>query len=230
MNPFEDFWTASRFSPLHQRRLGERLRDFRPQPPLIDPLVLPGEPHPLPRPKDRLQRLFRNRRSTRDFGPDPLSVRQLGTVLGALAEENGRSYPSAGGLHPLRAYAFLHRVDHPLNGRAVRYDAKDHALQDAGPCPDDLPAMLGTTDTPPLTLVLLLADEPTMAKYGQRGGRFGLLEAGAAAQSVCLRLARAKLGGYLLGGVADHEVLTRLGLRDHPVRVATAIACGRMII
>ncbi|WP_053734437.1 nitroreductase family protein [Nocardia sp. NRRL S-836] len=216
---FDDFWAASRFSPLHQRRLGDQLRDFRPRPPLVDPLELPSVPQPLPRPSDRLQRLFRDRRSTREFATTPLSRKELGTVLGALGDA---SFPSAGGLNPLRCYAFV-------GGRAVRYDIARHALQDIRAAPANLPEILGTPDVPPLTIVLVLADAEVFAKYGERAGRFGLVEAGAAAQNICLRLAQQKLGGYLLGGVADNEVLHSLGLpRD--LRVATAIACGHLLI
>lgn len=224
MNPFEDFWAASRFSPLHARRLGER--DFRPEQPLIDPMELPTPPLPLPRPKDRLQKLFRSRRSDRDFKERPVDAKRLGAVLGALTD---RSYPSAGGLYPLQCYGFLRNTTHELNGRTVRYDANRHALQDAGDFPDNLAEVLGTPDAPPVTLVLLLADQATLDKYGQRGGRFGLIEAGAAAQSVCLRLAESRLGGYLLGGVADTEMLGLLGLRGKGIRVATAIACGHPV-
>lgn len=215
---FDDFWAASRFSPLHQRRLGERLRDFRPQPPLIDPLELPTAPQPLPKPKDRLQKLFQARRSTREFAGKPLTDKQLGTVLGALGDN---SYPSAGGLHPLRCYAFH-------NGRAVRYDLRRHALQDIGEAPENLAEILGTPEVPPLAIVLVLSDDEAFEKYGERAGRFGLIEVGAAAQSICLRLAEQKLGGYLLGGVADNEMLHSLGL-PRELRVATAIACGHMI-
>ncbi|MCX2954654.1 nitroreductase family protein [Lentzea sp. NEAU-D7] len=215
---FDDFWAASRYSPLHQRRLGDRLRDFRPQPELIDPLELPAAPLPLPRPNDRLQKLFRARRSTREFSDRPLTDKQLGTVLGALSDN---SCPSAGGLNPLRCYAFVH-------DRAVRYDIRRHALQDIGQAPANLAEILGTPEVPPLTIVLMLMDRDSFEKYGERAGRFGLIEAGAAAQSICLRLAEQKLGGYLLGGVADNEMLHALGLpRD--LRVATAIACGHMI-
>lgn len=215
---FDDFWAASRYSPLHQRRLGDRLRDFRPQPELIDPLELPSAPVPLPRPHDRLQKLFQARRSTREFSGGPLTDKQLGAVLGALSDN---SYPSAGGLNPLRCYAFVH-------GRAVRYDIRRHALQDIGPAPANLAEILGTPEVPPLTIVLVLKDEDTFEKYGERAGRFGLVEAGAAAQNICLRLAEQKLGGYLLGGVADHEMLHALGL-PRELRVATAIACGHKI-
>ena len=215
---FDDFWAASRFSPLHQRRLGERLRDFRPQPPLIDPLELPAAPQPLPKPHDRLQKLFQARRSTREFARKPLTDKQLGTVLGALSDH---SYPSAGGLNPLHCYAFF-------GGRAVRYDIRRHALQDIGPAPADLAEILGTPEVPPLAIVLVLKDDEAFDKYGERAGRFGLIEAGAAAQSICLRLAEQNLGGYLLGGVADNEMLHSLGL-PRELRVATALACGHMI-
>ncbi|MET8757002.1 nitroreductase family protein [Lentzea sp. NPDC004782] len=215
---FDDFWAASRFSPLHQRRLGERWRDFRPEPPLVDPLELPSAPVPLPRPKDRLQKLFQARRSTREFTAEPLTDKQLGSVLGALGDN---SYPSAGGLHPLRCYAFR-------NGRAVRYDIARHALQDIGPAPENLAEILGTPEVPPLAIVLVLSDDEVFEKYGERAGRFGLIEVGAAAQSICLRLAQQNLGGYLLGGVADNEMLHSLGL-PRTLRVATAIACGHMI-
>jgi nitroreductase len=215
---FDDFWAASRYSPLHQRRLGDRLRDFRPQPPLVDPLELPTPPLPLPRPQDRLQKLFRARRSTREFADRPLTDRQLGAVLGALSDN---SCPSAGGLEPLRCYAFT-------NGRALRYDIRRHAVQDIAPAPANLAEILGTEQAPPLTIVLVLADKESFEKYGERAGRFGLIEAGAAAQTICLRLAEQELGGHLLGGVADHEMLHALRLpRD--LRVATAIACGHMI-
>ncbi|HUQ55394.1 nitroreductase family protein [Lentzea sp.] len=215
---FDDFWAASRFSPLHQRRLGDRLREFRPQPPLVDPLELPSAPVPLPRPHDRLQKLFQARKSTREFASKPLTDKQLGTVLGALSDN---SVPSAGGLNPLRCYAFV-------NGRAARYDIRRHALQDIGPAPSNLAEILGTPSTPPLTIVLVLADEESFEKYGERAGRFGLVEAGAAAQTICLRLAQQKLGGYLLGGVADNEMLHSLGL-PRKLRVAAALACGHMI-
>ncbi|SDG32351.1 Nitroreductase [Lentzea fradiae] len=215
---FEEFWAASRFSPLHQRRLGERLRDFRPQPTVIDPLELPSPPVPLPRPQDRLQKLFRARRSIREFTAKPLTDKQLGTVLGALLDN---SCPSAGGLQSLRCYAFV-------GGRAVRYDFHRHALQDIGPAPDNLAEILGTPSAPPLTIVLVLADAELFEKYGERAGRFGLVEAGAAAQTICLRLAEQRLGGHLLGGVADNEMLRALGL-PAGLRVATAIACGHAV-
>ena len=57
----------------------------------MDPPELPSATQPLPRPSDRLQRLFRDRRSTREFASKALSARELGTVFGALGDSSSCS-------------------------------------------------------------------------------------------------------------------------------------------
>jgi hypothetical protein len=131
----------------------------------------------------------------------------------------------------LRCYPLLLNVAHELNGRACRYEPVEHALQDAGPCPPwpELAPLLGAEASgqgPHFVFVFVLADEPLIAKYGMRGGRFGLIEAGAAVQSVSLRLAAERMGGYLLGGAADRGVLDLLGLARQEVRLAAVFAGG----
>jgi SagB-type dehydrogenase family enzyme len=229
--PFDEFWTASRTTALTQRRLGERLREYVPIEDKLDAFELPGRYHGLRRSADRLDTVFRRRRSTREFSSVPLRAKALGRVLTALAvTETGRGYPSAGGLYPLRCYSLLLNVEHELNGRVCRYEPVKHALQDAGPCPSwaELAPVLAaeTTTSPHFVLVFVLADEPLLAKYGPRGGRFGLLETGAAIQSISLRLAADRMGGYLLGGGADQEVLALLGLAHRDVRLAAVLAGG----
>ncbi|QWF77056.1 nitroreductase family protein [Amycolatopsis sp. CA-230715] len=231
-DPFDDFWTASRLTPVTQRRFAERLREYRPEFSGTDPFALPGRYHALRRSADGLDRTFRRRRSSREFREEPLPAKQLGMVLAALADDETRSYPSAGGLYPLRCYPLLLNVRHELGGRVCRYEPSRHAVQDVAPCPSwaELAPMMGASGTdgpgPQLVLAFVLADEPLVAKYGVRGGRFGLIEAGSAVQSVALRLAAERLGGYLLGGAADTPVLDLLGLAGQPVRLAAALAAG----
>ncbi|MGQ0841120.1 nitroreductase family protein [Actinokineospora sp.] len=231
---FERFWTASTLTSLTQRAFADRLGEHRAPPRTADPFVLPGAPHALHRPDDRLQRLFARRRSDRDFAAGPLSARDLGAVLGALAgtRSGGRAYPSAGGLNAVRGYPLLLDVDHALSGRITRYDADRHALQDIAECPKwtDLAPLVGATPdsaAPHLLVVLALADAEQFAKYGERAGRFGLIEAGAAAQTLALRVAERGLAGFLLGGAADRELLGLLGLTTDRVRVAAVLAGGR---
>jgi nitroreductase len=233
-NPFDVFWTASRTTALTQRRLADRLREYHPVETGLDSFELPGRYHALRRSEDRLDQTFRRRRSTREFRSVPLPAKRLGTILTALAATGtGRRYPSAGGVHPLRCYPLLLNVRHELNGHACRYEPAKHALQDVGPCPSwpELAPLLGAEATadsagPHFVFVFILADEPLIAKYGMRGGRFGLIETGAAVQSVSLRLAAERMGGYLLGGAADQPLLDLLGLARLEVRLATVLAGG----
>lgn len=162
-----------------------------------------------------------------------MTARALGVVLDALSAtpDGRRAHPSAGGLNPLRCYPVLLNVRHPLNGRVTRYDPDRHALQAVGPAPrwSELAPLLGAApdeQCPAIAMVFVLADRPVLAKYGQRGGRFGLVEAGAATQNVALRLSRHRLAGYLLGGAVDADVLALIGLLGQPVRLAAVLACG----
>lgn len=232
--PYDDFWTASRLTTLTQRALGARVAAYQAPAGTIDPLELPTPPHPLTRRSDRLARILRNRRSVREFGNKSLRAADLGALLAPLAVDDGRrSYPSAGGLYPLRCYPVLLDVAHPLNGAICRYDHQRHALQRLGSAPpweQFGPVLTARPDSAPPQLVLLfvLTDAEVIAKYGQRGGRFGLIEAGCASQSVAIRLAERGLGGYLLGAGADGEVLRLLGLAHGEARFALAMACGRL--
>lgn len=236
MDDYEQFWTASRLTRLTQRRMTEHLAEYRPPPTVLDPLTLPAAYHPLSRPPAPRRRWYTNRRSRRSFGPRPLARRTLGTVLDTLSAtpDHRRSHPSAGGLNPLRCYPILLNVRHPLNGQVTRYDPDRHALQHVQPAPPwpHLASLLGAAPNEPgpaVALAFVLADQPLLAKYGQRGGRFGLIEAGAATQTVALCLARHRLAGYLLGGAVDTDVLALLGLSGQPVRLASVLLCGHPI-
>lgn len=230
---FDEFWTESALSTLTQRAFAERLAEYRDAPSRLDPFVVPSPPIALHRPKNVLTKLFAKRRSEREFGKGPLRARDLGAVLAALAETGlgKRSYPSAGGLNAVRAYPIVLDADHTLSGRVTRYDPRSHALQDIAACPDwtELAALVGAppgSAPPQLVVVLVLTDVDLFAKYGPRAGRFGLVEAGAAAQSLALAIADRGLAGHLLGGAADRELLALLGLAPNQARVAVTLACG----
>jgi hypothetical protein len=174
----------------------------------------------------------------------------------AALPDGRRPHPSAGGLNALQCGVLLLNARHPLCGRAARYDPLAHALQDAGPCPQwtELAPLLGVAPEPeaapepsaapepelapepaggfsarsrPGAVLVLAIDESVLLdKYGHRAGRFGLVEVGAAVQSVGLRLAADGLAGYLLGGAIDDDVLAVLDLRRKGVRLGAVLACG----
>lgn len=233
MDDYEQFWTASRLTRLTQRHMTERLAEHRPPADTLDPFTLPTEYHALSRPPRLSRRWYANRHSGRSFSKRPMAARTLGVVLDTLSAtpDGRRAHPSAGGLNPLRCYPVLLNVRHPLNGRVTRYDPDRHALQAVGPAPGwpELAPLLGAApdeQSPAIALVFVLADRPVLAKYGQRGGRFGLIEVGAATQNVALCLSRHRLAGYLLGGAVDADVLALVGLLGQPVRLAVVVVCG----
>jgi len=165
------------------------------------------------------------RRGSREFQRSPLPGKRFDSVLTALLLP-GNGYPP-----PLRCYPLLLNVGHDLNGRATRYGPAGHTLRDVGPCPPwpELAPLFGAAPgiaSPHFVLVFILADEPLIAKYGTRGGRYGLIETGAAVRSVLLRLAAERMSGHLLGGTADQPMLDLLGLARLEVRLAAVLAGG----
>jgi SagB-type dehydrogenase family enzyme len=59
--------------------------------------------------------------------------------------------------------------------------------------------------------------ERTTAKYGERGVRYVHLEAGHAAQNVCLQSTALGLANAVIGAFSDSEVKDLLGLQEDEV-------------
>ena len=74
--------------------------------------------------------------------------------------------------------------------------------------------------------MLVAFAERATAKYGERGGRFALIEAGQAAQSVALRLVAEGLVGFALGGLVDDRVKRLLRLEGTDAQIVLGYACG----
>lgn len=231
---FDDFWRASELGPLTVGRFAERLGGFDPARPAVHPWQRTGPEHPLGHPRGRLTSLLRRRRSDRDLGARPLRHGDLSALLGSLARTgHGYGHPSAGDLRAVRASVILWRTDHPLAGRVAQHDPERHTLTDVGPAPDwsDERQALGGLDTatPPAAAVVLFGD-PTaaVAKYGERGGRFLLLEAGAALQSLSLAAAERRLPAYASGGGFDQRLRAVCGhSRTAALPLALLLVGGR---
>lgn len=231
---FDDFWRASELGPLTVGRFAERLGRFDPAPPAVHPWQRTGPAHPLGHPRGRLTSLLRRRRSDRDLGARPLRHGDLSALLGALARtDSGWGHPSAGDLRAVRASVILWRTDHPLAGRVAQHDPERHTLTDVGPAPDwqaEQQALGGLdTTTPPAAAVVLLGDPTAVVeKYGERGGRFLLLEAGSALQSLSLAAAERRLPAYATGGAFDSRLRAVCGhARTGALPLAVLLLGGR---
>jgi SagB-type dehydrogenase family enzyme len=188
------------------------------------------EAMPLPRSREDslLRRLMRERRSCRSFTATPLPLAHLAQVLEnaygvtGLIEETGshrfyaRPVPSAGALYPLELYAVTQAVETLPDG-VYHYGGLDHCLESVkqGSFLKNLgELLLGQffLDNANAALVFTVVFDRTLRKYGPRGYRYILIEAGHVAQNVCLLAAELGLASICLGGFVDHRLNTWLGL------------------
>jgi SagB-type dehydrogenase family enzyme len=205
--------------------------------------VYPSRPSvALPRPSRRLfgARLDDTLRARRSpvgaFPGGPVRFEELGALLGlslgvtgdgkARGARRRRAYPSAGALHPLETYVIaLNCVS--IDPGIHHYDALDHRLARIADAPArrDLARMILAEEASlhaALALVFTATFERTQAKYGERGYRFVLLEAGHAAQNVLLVATSLGLGALPVGGFFEDALGDAIGLdaeKESPVYV-----------
>jgi SagB-type dehydrogenase family enzyme len=159
------------------------------------------------------QALFK-RRCVRRFSNTPLTLKEISQLLwaaqGTTSPRGQRTCPSAGALYPLETLVVAGNVDE-LGCGIYRYSPADHeltlirdgdfraALADAG-------LRQSSIRTGAINLVLSAIYERTTRKYGRRGNRYVDMEAGHAAQNVCLQAAALGLGTVMIGAFHDNDV------------------------
>ncbi len=203
----------------------------------------PGAAVSLPRPGESpLARLIRERYSCRKFQPKPMPLEAVSTLLWAangLTHEtrlNGgelcisRSIPSAGGLYPLEVFALAQRIEGLADG-LYHYAVWNHAMEPvrAGASFREFESavlMLPFVEQANLLLFLAAIFGRTQKKYGPRGYRYVLLEAGHAAQNICLAAGEGGLGSLCIGGYLDGELNAMLGLEEGKRGVVYVVGVG----
>jgi len=139
-----------------------------------------------------------------------------------------RSVPSAGGLFPLELYAFLRRVE-GLSDGLYHYDVRGHALEflRAATIADLEPFLYPFPFIRDANLVFAVAAlfERNQKKYGPRGYRYTLLEAGVV-QNICLSAVELGLGTLCMGGFEDSRLNRALELEPAREGVVYAVAVG----
>jgi SagB-type dehydrogenase family enzyme len=195
-----------------------------------------------PTPPGPLDRLARRRLSVRAFAPVALPLAALAAllrggygVLGPDPLEGGgaflrRPVPSAGGLYPLELYLLVNRVEGLAPG-VYHFDAEGEALEEV-PTKDwraAAPDVFYTwpfVDQAPVILCLSAVFPRTQKKYGARGYRYILLEAGHVAQNLCLLAVEAGLDTLCMGGYRDTALNRLVGLRVPEEGIVYTIAVG----
>lgn len=174
-----------------------------------------------------LEDALARRRTRRDLADRPVALsaveRLLWAAQGRTDEAGNRTAPSAHGLHPLRLRLAAGAVE-GLETGLYDVDRESLALRrlsDADVRPALATAAIG--DQPWVAnaacVLTLFADIDTVADHfadqppaGERGIRYALIEAGAAAQNALLAAAAMDLGGVLVAGVDDEATRAALQL------------------
>jgi SagB-type dehydrogenase family enzyme len=188
------------------------------------PRRYPGYPTcSLPRPRPRvwppLDRVLARRRSSLSLGTDLPARRVLGRLLwlahGITGQQNRGPTPSAGGLQALELYLGVLSPGWLSEG-LYHYDRLGHRLAqiieksraDLEPLIPSLALIRGGA-----LLQIVVGDGARVsAKYGERGLRFLLLEAGHLMQNLCLASASLGLATTPVGGYFEAELARKLSL------------------
>ena len=186
--------------------------------------------------------LASSRSSARAFAPGPLPLTLLAEVVRAaygiigLSPMDGggvflrRTVPSAGGMYPLELVLMLRRVPGVADG-TYHFDPRGEELERIS-ADDWTIAAPGMFYTWPFIedancILCLCADfARSQKKYGPRGYRYILLEAGHVAQNLCLAAEEAGLATLCMGGFRDHLLNRALGLKAPGQGAVYAVALG----
>jgi len=201
-------------------------------------------PFPAPALLDQpLGEVIERRRSHRAFAAEPVAAPALAALLGAGYGVTGalesaddrppiplRAIPSAGALYPLELYPAVLRVSDLEPGlyhfdplaqglEIIQPDLAAEALTELSPYPEV------ASSCAVLVFVAAIFGR-TRFKYGLRGYRFALLEAGHVGQNIALAATALGLGAVPLGAFYDRRTDAFLGLDGVNESTLYAIAVG----
>lgn len=191
-------------------------------------------------PRNELERAIATRRTARHFSGEPVEVEELSALLRWGYGRTGRppdpeyfrAVPSAGALYPLELYVAAIRVEGLVPG-LYHYGVERHQLELLR-AEDPLPAVRGCVfhkdiDLDHAALVIFITAIPrrSLIKYGDRGYRLILLEAGAVMQNVSLVACQQGLALVVSGGFFDDEVHRWLGVDGVNETVLLPVIVGR---
>jgi SagB-type dehydrogenase family enzyme len=171
-----------------------------------------------------LERAIHQRRTIRSFESKALTLKQFSQLLWAAQGITGtggfkRAAPSAGALYPMDIYGAVGRdCVEKLEPGVYHYEPADHSISlvDKGDARRDI-AVASLSQMwmayAPLTLVITAEYSRIMVKYGQRGIRYAMIEAGHIGQDIFLQSQAMGLGAGIVGAFEDQEVIQVMGIK-----------------
>ena len=169
-----------------------------------------------------LEETLQGRRSVRSYSDVPLSLNEVSQLLwsaqGITESWGGRTAPSAGGLYPLEVYFLAGNVTGLTSGE-YKYIPEGHKieLKKTGDPRSGLAAAAldqAWVKEGSIVISIIAVYARTTQKYGDRGIRYVDMEAGHAAQNVCLQATALDLGAVTVGAFDDDRVRNILSLPE----------------
>ncbi|MBD2345138.1 SagB/ThcOx family dehydrogenase [Anabaena subtropica] len=205
---------------------------YMPEAPFLELPKAPGD--------NPLTELLRRRYSVRSFENKVMPLTSLAQLLDAGCGVNGlrqvegqfyegRNSPSAGGLYPMEIFVSTQAVA-DLTPGLYHYEPRGHGLHRVSEAvPTDFVEPLLQQDYIVNANVLFFLTSVfmrSMGKYGARGYRFALLEAGHQAENICLMAVQLGLGSLCLGGFYDMGINAMLGIDGQRHAALYCVAVG----
>ena len=231
---FEDFWRASEFDDYNIKDFANLQEAYSATEKPVSIIEYPQQPIKLPKTKNAVRKISQNRLSQRSFSDKILSLKSLASILSAFDVIDGlehRTYPSAGAVYALETFVVCFNVD-KFSQRILYYNPDQQAVTNLAPA---LPWIKVANEVnvlvsgmPQMLILFVIDSHRQVAKYGERGGRFALIEVGAALQQLALQItADKKLLGVAAGGLKDRYWLKALGLDASRYKIALGYLCGQ---
>lgn len=210
---------------------------------------IPGESIALPAietlemPKISLHDAISNRRSTRQYSEEALTVEELSFLLWAgfwvkelksneRVEFTLRNVPSAGARHPLECYLMINRVRgikeglyhyHPLKHELVKLERGEDIAQQVHA------AALGQemVAKSAVTFIVSAIPQRTAWRYVQRAYRYLYLDAGHVGQNISLACEAIGAGACMIGAYQDGDMNEVIGVDGREEFVIYAFSVGK---
>jgi len=163
-----------------------------------------------------------NRRSIRSYTGEAVTLQEVSQLLWAaqgITDPRGyKTAPSAGALYPLEVYLVAGDVQNLTSG-VYNYEPDKHHLVrviDGDKRVELADAALAQpwVKAGAIVIVFTAVYDRTTGKYGDRGIRYVHMEAGHAAQNLCLQATAMGLGAVTVGAFHDEQVTKLLNLPE----------------
>lgn len=164
-----------------------------------------------------------SRRSVRTYSDEPLLITEISQLLWAaqgITDEAGhRTAPSAVAIYPLKLYLIAGNVK-DLSPGIFTYEPEGHRLirQSEGDYRNELAAAaMGQSSVRDgaVSFVVTADFDKVIMRFDEKGERFTCLEAGHAAQNLCLQATALDLGFVTAGAIYDDRVAGVMDLPDN---------------